>query len=52
MMRLVYHMLGIVNEIRIISNARIRKDCKSKKYIERQQETDKFLAEKVIANLG
>ena len=27
MMRLVYHMLGIVNEIRIISNARIRKDC-------------------------
>ena len=53
MMRLVYHMLDIVNEIRIISNARIRKDYKSKEmYIERQKEADKFLVEKVDANLG
>lgn len=53
MMRLVYHMLDIVNEIRIISNARIRKDYKSKEmYIERQKEADKFLVEKVAANLG
>ncbi len=48
MMRLVYHMLGVVNEIRIISNARIRKDCESEELcIERQKEAEKFLSEKV-----
>ena len=32
-------MLGVVNEIRIISNARISKDCESEElYIERQKE--------------
>lgn len=52
MMRLVYHMLGVVNEIRIISNARIRKDCKSEELcIERQKEVEKFLSEKVAAGL-
>ena len=48
MMRLVHHMLGVVNEIRIISNARIRKDCESAELcIERQKEVEKFLSEKV-----
>lgn len=48
MMRLVYHMLGVVNEIRIISNARIKKDCASKELcIERQKEVEKFLSAKV-----
>lgn len=52
MMRLVYHMLGVVNEIRIISNARIRKDCESEElYIERQREAEKFLSEKVAVGL-
>lgn len=52
MMRLVYHMLGVVNEIRIISNARIRKDCKSEELcIERQKEAEKFLSEKVAFGL-
>lgn len=52
MMRLVYHMLGVVNEIRIISNARIRKDCESEELcIERQKEAEKFLSEKVAAGL-
>ena len=52
MMRLVYHMLGVVNEIRIISNARIRKNCKSEELcIERQKEAEKFLSEKVAAGL-
>lgn len=51
-MRLVYHMLGLVNEIRIISNARIRKDCESEELcIERQKEAEKFLSEKVAAGL-
>ena len=52
MMRLVYHMLGVVNEIRIISNARIRKDCETEELcIERQKEAEKFLSEKVATGL-
>ncbi len=52
MMRLVYHMLGVENEIRIISNARIRKDCESEELcIERQKEAEIFLSEKVAAGL-
>ncbi len=52
MMRLVYHMLGVVNEIRIISNARIRKECESEELcIERQKEAEKFLSEKVAVGL-
>lgn len=51
-MRLIYHMLGVVNEIRIISNAQIRKECESEELcIERQQEAEKFLSEKVSLNL-
>ena len=45
-------MLGVVNEIRIISNARIRKDCESEELcIEQQKEAEKFLSEKVAAGL-
>ena len=52
MMRLIYHMLGMVNEIRIISNARIRKDCESEELcIERQNEAEKFLSERVAVGL-
>lgn len=52
MMRLVYHMLGMVNEIRIISNAQIKKDCESEELcIKLQKEAEKFLSEKVAANL-
>lgn len=48
MMRLIYHMLGVVNEIRIISNTRICKDCESEALcIERQKEAEKFLSERV-----
>lgn len=52
MMRLVHHMLGVVNEIRIISNTRIRKDCESEELcVKRQREVEKFLSEKVAASL-
>jgi hypothetical protein len=52
MMRLVYHMLGMVNEIRIISNTRIRKECESEELcVERQKEAEKFLSEKVAVGL-
>ena len=45
-------MLGMVNEIRIISNARIRKDCESEELcIERQNEAEKFLSERVAVGL-
>ena len=45
-------MLGVVNEIRIISNVRIRKDCESEELcIEQQKEAEKFLSEKVAASL-
>lgn len=51
-MKLVYHMLGVVNEIRIISNAQIRKDCESDELcIERQKEAEKFLSERAAAAL-
>ena len=52
MMRLVYHMLGMANEIRIICNARIRKDCESEELcIERQAEAEKVLSERVAVDL-
>lgn len=51
-LQLVYHMLGVANEIRIISNIRICKDCKSKEQrITRQKEAEKFLSEKVSVEL-
>lgn len=51
-LQLVYHILGVANEIRIISNTRICKDCKSKEQrITRQKEAEKFLSEKVSAEL-
>lgn len=52
MMRLVYHMLGMANEIRIISNARIRKECQTDELcIEKQKEAEKFLSERVALGL-
>ena len=45
-------MYGVVNEIRIISNAQIKKECESEYLcIERQKEAEKFLLEKVAACL-
>lgn len=53
MARLVYHMLGVVNEIRIISNAYIRRNCESEKLcIEKQKEAEMFLSEKVAVGLN
>ena len=52
-LQLVYHMLGVANEIRIISNIRICRDCKSKEEcIARQKEVEKFLSEKVSTELN
>ncbi|MDE7288478.1 MAG: hypothetical protein K2N71_03100 [Oscillospiraceae bacterium] len=53
MMKLIYHMLGLANEIRIISNMRIQKECQSDELcIERQKEVEMFLSEKVAISLN
>lgn len=47
-MRLIYHLLGMMNEIRIISNAQVRKKYKSEELcIEKQKEVERFISEKV-----
>ena len=52
-MKLVYHMLGVVNEIRILSNARLREKCATDDiYIQRQQATELFLSERVATKLN
>lgn len=52
LMMMIFHMLGLANEIRILSNARIAKETKSKKQcIERQRETEKYLSERVAFNI-
>lgn len=53
LMKLVYHMLGVVNEIRIISNARMRQVYTMDEiYLQKQQEVERFLADKVAAKLN
>lgn len=48
LMRLIYHTLGLANEIRIMSNARIRKDCESDELcIEKQKQAEQLLTERV-----
>lgn len=48
LMRLIYHILGLANEIRIMSNARIRKDCESDELcIEKQKQAEQLLTERV-----
>ena len=50
--QLVYHMLGLTNEIRIISNAQIRENGPSEEFcIERQRELEKLLSERVVIAL-
>ena len=51
-MQLLYHMLGVANEIRILSSARINKECKdSTLQIERNRASEKLIAEKVAQNI-
>lgn len=52
-MKLVYHMLGVVNEIRILSNARLREKCATDEiYLQRKQSTELFLSERVATKLN
>ena len=53
LMKLVYHMLGVVNEIRIISNARISQIyAMDGMCLQKQQEAEFLLADKVAAKLN
>lgn len=53
LMRLIYHILGVVNEIRIISNSEICKDSDSEELrIERQKEVEKYLSQLVTIKLN
>lgn len=52
-LQLVYHILGVANEIRILSNAQISKGYKSEQErIEAQQATEKVLSQKTSAMLN
>lgn len=53
MMKLIYHMLGTVYEIKILSNARIVKHIKDETtQIEKKKEAARLLAEKVSDNIN
>ncbi|MDO5399504.1 MAG: hypothetical protein Q4F17_00800 [Eubacteriales bacterium] len=48
MMKTIYHMLGLANEIRTISNARIREESKTDRvYLERTKASEQYLTAKV-----
>lgn len=50
---LIYHMLGMINEIRIISNSQISKESNSEEEaIQHQKESERYLVSKVSENLN
>lgn len=52
LMKIIFHMLEIANEIRIMSNAQIRKNGESEKdYNERIEVTERYLTKKVAENI-
>lgn len=52
LMKIVFHMLEIANEIRIMSNAKIRRSGESEQeFAERIEATEKYLTEKVANNI-
>ena len=52
LMKIVLHMLEIANEIRIMSNAQIRRSGEgNQEFAERVETTEKYLTEKVANNI-
>ncbi len=52
MIKLIYHMLGVVNEIKILSNAHLKKKCESEiEYNKKKTEMERFLIERVSMGL-
>lgn len=53
LLNILFHMLEIANEIRILSNAQIRHECESEEqYIDMVNASEKFLTERVAMNLN
>lgn len=51
-LNIISHMLGLANEIRIMSNAQIRKEAESdEEYLKRVQASEVFLTERVASYL-
>lgn len=52
-LNILFHMLEIANEIRIMSNAQIRRECESEEqYLERMKASERYLTEKVAKNIN
>lgn len=52
MMKMIYHMLGLANEIRILSNSTIKSKCESdEEYIERRAAFERYLTENMARNI-
>lgn len=52
-LNILFHMLEIANEIRIMSNAQIRRECESdEQYLERVKASEIFLTERVAININ
>lgn len=52
-LNILFHMLEIANEIRIMSNAQIRRECESdEQYLERVKASENYLTERVAININ
>ena len=52
-LNILFHMLEIANEIRIMSNAQIRRECESEEqYLERVKASEQYLTERVAVNIN
>ena len=52
MLKIVFHLLEIANEIRIMSNSQIKCECESEEqYLERVKASESYLTERVASNI-
>ena len=52
MLKIVFHLLEIANEIRIMSNSQIKRECESEEqYLERVKASESYLTERVASNI-
>ncbi|WP_155266888.1 hypothetical protein [Ruminococcus flavefaciens] len=52
MLKILFHLLEIANEIRIMSNSQIKRECESKEqYLERVRASESYLTERVASNI-
>lgn len=52
MLKIIFHLLEIANEIRIMSNSQIKRECEGKEqYLERVRASESYLTERVASNI-